>query len=434
MAIRYTARKPVNPAKKPYNEGLDSLAGKYSQVIYSFDNCTLDTEKYQLSVAGKPLATEPLVFDLLVYLIEHRDRVVTREELLDNLWKGKVVTDAALGARLKDVRRAVQDSGSRQAVIKTIHSRGYQFVAGVKALTQEPARQSQTLASTDIGLEDQSAVQYCRSRDGVSIAHAQVGEGYPVVITGSWMTHLQEDWQNPAWGPYLKHLARDFKLIRYDQRGNGMSDWNDVDISFDRMVDDLAAVIDCYDLQRFAILGCSQSAAVSAVYAARHPDRVSQLVLHGSYPRGRRRRGDAQSFAESEALVTLIGQSWGNENPAIRQTFTSLMMPGATPDEANWFNEFQRTCGPAANMARIREMFDKMSVIDMLEDIQVPTLVLHSTGDSIVPLAEGKLFASRIPGARFVTLNSKNHMLFENEADFARLIKSIRNFLRASNE
>lgn len=403
-------------------------------MIYSFDNCTIDTERYQLSVAGKPVSTEPLVFDLLVYLIEHRDRVVTREELLDNLWKGKVVTDAALGARLKDARRAVRDSGSRQAVIKTIHSRGYQFVAEVNSPAKVAARQPQTSADSGIGLDEQSAVQYCRSPDGVSIAHAHVGAGYPVVITGSWMSHLQEDWQNPGWGPYLKHLARDFKLIRYDQRGNGMSDWNDVDISFDRMVDDLTAVIDCYDHRRFAIFGCSQSASVSAVYAARHPDRVSHLVLHGSYARGRRCRGDAQATAESEALVTLIRQSWGNENPAIRQTVTSLMMPDATADEARWFNEFQRTCGPAANMARYREMFDMMNIVDMLEDIHVPTLVSHSTGDSMSPLAEGKLFASRIPGAKFVTLNSKNHMIFENEPDFGRLIKTIRDFLGVSGE
>ena len=403
-------------------------------MIYSFDDCILDSESFQLRVAGKPVATEPLVFDLLVYLIEHRDRIVTRDELLDNLWKGKIVTDAALAARLKDARRAVQDSGSRQAVIKTIHSRGYRFVAEVSAQAQQPDGQIKTSSATDIGLDDQGAVRYCRSRDGVSIAHAQVGEGYPVVVTGGWMTHLQEDWQNPGWAPYLKHLARDFKLIRYDQRGNGMSDWNDVDISFARMIDDLEAVIDCYDHRQFAMFGCSQGAAIFAEYAARHPERISKLVLHGSYPRGRRRRGDAQSAAESEALVTLIRQSWGNENPAIRQTITSLMMPGATPDEANWFNEFQRTCGPAANMARFREIFDKMDVVDMLEDIHVATLVTHCTGDSVAPLSEGKLFASRIPGAQFVTLNSKNHMIFENETDFARHIKCISDFLKAGNE
>lgn len=206
-------------------------------MIYAFDNCILDTEQYQLSVSGKTVAMEPLVFDLLVYLIEHRDRVVTREELFESLWKNKVVTDAALGARLRDARRAIGDSGSRQGIIKTVHGRGYQFVANLKPSAEAPGRAPSPRAGAEYSLEDQATVRYCRSSDGVSIAHATAGEGEPVVIVGSWMTHLQEDWQNPAWGPYIKHLAKDFRIIRYDQRGNGMSDWDDVDISFDKMID-----------------------------------------------------------------------------------------------------------------------------------------------------------------------------------------------------
>ncbi|UCH38827.1 MAG: alpha/beta hydrolase [Gammaproteobacteria bacterium] len=380
------------------------------------------------------MPVEPLVFDLLVYLLEHRDRVVTRDELLDNLWTGKVVTDAALGARLKDARKAVKDSGSRQEVIKTFHGRGYQFVADVEvSSTAASSGQSGTSSLTEIGLDDQSPVQYCRSPDGISIAHASVGEGYPLVITGSWMTHLEEDWKNASWGPYLSHLARSFKLIRYDQRGNGMSDWDNVDISFEKMVDDLEAVIDSYDYEKVAIFGPSQAAAVSAVYAASHPQKVSHLILYGGYPRGRRRRNDPESAAESEALVTLIRQSWGNENPAVRQMFTSLMMPDATPEEANWFNEFQRTCGPAENMARFREIFDDIDIVELLEDISVPTLVAHSVGDSIAPLTEGKLLASRIPGAKFVTFNSRNHMIFENEPEFNRVIKCIGEFLGSTD-
>jgi pimeloyl-ACP methyl ester carboxylesterase len=399
-------------------------------MIYSFDKFTLDSERYQLGLSGKPVAMEPLVFDLLVYLVEHRDRVVTREELLDNLWEGKVVTDSALGARLKDARKAVQDSGSRQAVIKTIHGRGYQFIADVTcSTTNETVEKAQPAPRVEIGLDDQSPVRYCRSADGASIAHAQVGMGYPLVFTGSWMTHLEEDWKNPDWGP-LRHLASEFKLIRYDQRGNGMSEWSNVDIEFERMVDDLEAVIDSYDYEKVAIFGPSQAAAVSAAYAVRYPEKVSHLVLYGGYPRGRRRRGDPESTAESEALVTLIRQSWANENPAIRQAYTSLMMPDASREDADWFTEFQRTCGPAENIARFREMFDDIDIVDLLGDIAVPTLVAHSTGDSVSPISEGKLLASRIPGARFVTFNSRNHMITENEPEFARLIKCITEFLR----
>ncbi len=415
-------------ARNRCNDQLPTTANS-RQVIYRFDNCTLDTETYQLSLAGRPVPVEPLVFDLLVYLIEHRSRVVSRDELLENLWKGKVVTDAALGARLKDARKAVGDSGDRQAVIKTVHGRGYQFIADITDSKGDSERQAGAAPRTEIGLDDQGPVRFCKSSDGVSIAHAEVGKGYPVFVTGSWMTHLEEDWKNSSWGPYLSHLARSFRLIRYDQRGNGMSDWDDVEISFARMVDDLAAVIECYDYDRFAILGCSQAAAVSIAYAVDHAERISHLILHGGYARGRRRRGDPESAAESEALVTLIRQSWGNENPAIRQTITSLMMPDASTAEARWFNEFQRTCGPAENIARFRQMFDEMDVVELLEQVDVPTLVTHSTGDSVAPLAEGKLLASRIPEARFVTFNSKNHMIFGNEPEFGRLVKCLTEFL-----
>ena len=282
---------------------------------------------------------------------------------------------------------------------------------------------------TEIGLVDQSAVRYCLSGDGVSIAHAQVGKGYPLVVAGSWMTHLEKDWENPGYG-HLSHLAKDFTVIRYDQRGNGMSDWDEVDISFDKMVDDLRSVIDCYKYVRVAIFGASQAASISIAYVRQHPERVSRLILYGGYARGRRRRGDPEAATESEALVTLIRQGWGRDNPAFRQTMTSLFMPDANQQEAAWFNEFQKACGPGANIARFREMFDEIDVTELLDGVSVPTLVVHCVGDSVAPLSEGKLLASRIPSAQFVTLNSKSHMILEKDPEFPRFLHSVRNFLR----
>ena len=399
-------------------------------MIFRFNQFALDIDRYQFSDAGDPVSMEPLVFDLLVYLVEHRERVVTRDELLENLWKGKVVTDSALGARLKDVRKAVGDSGSQQSVIKTLHGRGYQFVAKIDELSggsdAQPAR-----SSREIGLKDQSPMQYCSSSDGVSIAHAEVGAGQPLLITGSWMSHLEEEWNNPAWGHYIIRLAQDFKLIRYDQRGNGMSDWDDVDIAFERMVDDLEAVIDSYDHEKVALFGCSQAAAVSIAYACRYPQRVSHLILYGGYSRGKCQRGDPGGAAESEAFVTLIRKSWASDNPMIRQAFTSLLMPDATTEEANWFNQFQKTSGPGENMARFREIFDHIDVSALLPQLRVPTLVVHSVKDSVSPLSEGKLLASRIPGAQFVTFNSRNHVMFENEPEYPRLIKCVTDFLKS---
>jgi len=291
-----------------------------------------------------------------------------------------------------------------------------------------PAETPKTSASK-IGLADQSPVQYCSSPDGVRIAYAEVGEGYPLVAVGSWISHLEEDWSNPMWGHYLSNLAQDFTVIRYDQRGNGMSDWDNVDISFDRMVDDLKAVIDCYAYEKVALFGPSQAASVSIAYAQQYPEKVSHLILYGAYARGRCKRGNPEGIEESKALVTLIRQSWGQDNPMVRQMMTSLFMPDATQEETSWFNDFQKTCGPGENLARFRELFDDMDVSNLLAEISIPTLVVQCVGDSIAPLPEGKLIASRIPGAKLVTLNSRSHMVFENDPEFPRLLHSVRDFL-----
>lgn len=284
---------------------------------------------------------------------------------------------------------------------------------------------------SEFDLKDQSDVRFALSKDGVSIAHASVGHGYPMAFAGSWMTHLTKDWDrlNSVRG-YLTNLSRAFRLIRYDQRGNGMSDWKNVDIAFERMVDDLERVVDGYPFDKLALFGASQAASVSIAYAVRRPEKVSHLILYGGYARGRGRRGDPDAAAEGVALATLIRLGWGSGNPAFRQTMTSLLMPGASADEAAYFNDFQKACGPAENMARFREMFDAMDVSALLPQVSVPTLVIHSEDDSVAPLSEGRFLAASIPGARFVMLKSKNHMLFENEPEFPKLMQVIRDFVQ----
>lgn len=281
-------------------------------------------------------------------------------------------------------------------------------------------------------LSDQSAVRYVLSTDGVAIATAEVGAGYPVVCAGSWLTHLERDWDplNTDSGR-LGSLARLVRLIRYDQRGSGMSDWKNVTIDFERMVDDLERVIDAYRQEKVALYGRSQGAAVSVAYAARRPERVSHLILQGGYARGRRRRGDLREANESEALVTLIRQNWAAANPAFRQIMTSLLMPNATAEETMYFNEFQLTCGPAESIARYREVFDDIDVSEALPKLSVPTLVLHSQRDAVSPVSEGRFLAARIQDARLVLFDSANHVLRADEPEFARMIGAIARFLPA---
>lgn len=310
------------------------------------------------------------------------------------------------------------DLGDRRLknVIRPVHAWLVQRLADGQAESDKPA-------PTGPG-----EIRFCRSTDGVSLATCAVGDGPPLVFAGSWMTHLEKDWDSP-WGPYLRALVQDFQLIRYDQRGNGMSDWDVPEISFERMVDDLASVIAASGHGRVALYGASQAASVAIAFTHRHPERVSRLVLHGGYARGRRRRDNPEDAAESEALVTLIRKGWGSQNPAFRQMMTSIFMPDASSEEAAWFNAFQRATAPPENAARFRELFDEMDVSALVPEIAAPTLVLHSTGDVAAPLAEGKFLASRIPGARLVTLQSNNHILFENEPEFPKLLSSLRAFL-----
>ena len=307
--------------------------------------------------------------------------------------------------RLKNVKSAIQAYIVSQAIVPKV------------VRTPEP------------GISRQSIVRYCQSKDGTSIAHAIVGEGYPLVFAGSWMTHLEWDWESPSYRDYLEHLSRYFTVIRYDQRGNGMSDWDDVDIVFEKMVDDMECVIEQYDYDQVAIMGMSQGASVAIALMDRQPDKVSHLILNGGYARGRRKRGSSKDNAESEALVNMIRYGWATENPAFRQAITTLFMPGASAEEADWFNAFQRACGPGENMARFREIFDEMDVTEHLQNIRAPTIIIHSDKDSIAPLSEGKFLASRIPGAQFVQLKSNNHMMFGNEPDFPKLIENIKGFV-----
>ena len=399
-------------------------------MLYQFNRITIDTSKILILDGQRSVPLNSIAYDVLIYLIENRERVVPREELLKNIWKDKVVTDSALGARIKDVRKATGDSGERQRVIKTVHGRGYQFISNLNVSAPESSSGlRRKINKPKMSLSNQSSIKYCYSQDGVKIAHTHVGSGSPLVVTGSWMTHLKEDWKNPNWGPYLCYLSQYFKLIRYDQRGNGMSDWENVNITFENMVADLEAVINSYSHEEVAIFGPSQAASVSLVFAQKHPAKVSKLILHGGYARGRKHRGYPGCEAESDAIVTLIRQSWASSNPSVRHAYTTLMMPGASQSDISWFNEFQRVCGPAENIAKFREVFDDINIVETLGKINTPTLIAHNTGDSIAPITEGELLAKSIPGAELVTFDSDNHMMFEDEPEFGRFVDRVKKFI-----
>ncbi len=262
------------------------------------------------------------------------------------------------------------------------------------------------------------------------LAYARIGDGPVLVKAGNWMNHLEYEAGHPPWQWWWRELAREFSLVRYDQRGNGLSDRDVAELDFERLVDDLDSLTAALGLERFALLGISQGCAVSAAYAARRPERVSHLVLYGGYVRGWRRRGSAEEVKRGEAFTTLIEQGWGQDNPAFRQLFTTMFLPDGTPEDVDAFNELQRISVSPQTAARLHEALGEVDVSDALPRIAAPTLVLHVRDDARAPFEQGRAFAAGIPGARLVALPGRNHLLLPTDASWPRLFAEIRDFVK----
>lgn len=401
---------------------------------FLFDDYAIDSDRRELCRNGTAVHVEPQVFDLIVHLIRNRDRVVSKDDLLEHVWSGRIVSESTLSNRVNAARRALGDSGELQQFIKTVPRRGLRFVGEVREgeLESPPAaanRDSKPGTNAPVRNGIAQEVTFCRTTDGVNLAVATSGSGLPVVKTANWMNHIEFDWQSPVWSPLINLLSEKFRLIRYDERGNGLSDWDVKDISFEAVVRDLETVVDKLGLERFALFGISQGAAVSVAYATRHPDRVSRLILVGGYPLGWFKRGDPTDIAQREALLTLIESGWGLDNPAFRQVFTSRFVPDATVEEMKWFNDLQRVSTSPQNAIRLIKMFSVIDVADLLPQVKAPTLVLHSRGDSGIPFAQGLMLARGIPNARFVALESNNHLILSHEPAWGRYVEEICDFL-----
>jgi pimeloyl-ACP methyl ester carboxylesterase len=215
-------------------------------------------------------------------------------------------------------------------------------------------------------------VRYCTTREGVRLAYAVSGSGPPIVKAANWMSHLRFDWESPIWRHWVAGLSEHNCFVRYDERANGLSDWNVSDLSFEAMVADLESIADASGLRRFCLLGVSQGCAISIAYAVRHPERVSGLILYGGYARGWGRRGDPVDQSRREALASQMLQGWGQQDPSFRQSFTQMFVPAATQEAMNWFNELQRQSVSPENAARLQEVFSRIDVTDLLAQSPCP--------------------------------------------------------------
>jgi pimeloyl-ACP methyl ester carboxylesterase/DNA-binding CsgD family transcriptional regulator len=271
-------------------------------------------------------------------------------------------------------------------------------------------------------------IRFVTSPDNVRLGCGSYGVGPVLVKAPNWLSHLTADWESSVWGHWWQELTNSHRLIRFDQRGCGLSDRTVVDLGFEKWVSDLEVVVEQMQVERFPLFGMSQGAAVAIEYAARHPEKVSCLILYGGIARGWARSG--KPIETSQALATLIRDGWEVDNPAFRQVFTSQFMPDATKEQMDSFNELSRMSTSAGNAVRFQEEVGQIDIVSSLAEVACPTIVFHCRADARVPFEQGEQIASLIPGAIFVPLESRNHILLENEPAWRIFVSEFRRFTR----
>jgi pimeloyl-ACP methyl ester carboxylesterase/DNA-binding CsgD family transcriptional regulator len=274
-------------------------------------------------------------------------------------------------------------------------------------------------------------IRYVKASDGVRLAWAEAGEGPVIVKASNWLSHLEYEWESPLWKHWLHFLAGNFRFIRYDERGCGLSEWGDGPLDVERWTGDLEAVMEAARPEgKVTLLGISQGGVACINYAIRHPERVERLILYGGYARGAYLRGTPESQATYRAMIELAKAAWGSDNPTFRQVFTSRFVPDGTPEQIRWFNDLCLKTTTGERAAKLLECRARLNIEPMLGLVRVPTLVLHARDDGVVPVAEGRLLASGIPGAEIVELDSRNHILLESEPAWARFQDAVLHTMR----
>ncbi|AZV79913.1 hypothetical protein EBB79_19855 [Parasedimentitalea marina] len=391
-------------------------------MAYEFANCLIDPEKHLFVCDGLPVHLEPQVFDLLLSLVGQKGRLVTKDDLVKTVWHGLSVSDATISARINAARKAVGDTGRAQAIIKTVHGRGFQLNVEVRAATAA----AQTL---DLAHSDTQNIKFTRSSLGARIAFSKSGNGPPLVRVAHWLSHLELDWHSPVWRPLIETLDGKNTLYRYDQRGTGLSSRDLEGADIDAFADDLKAVADANNLNRFPIFAASQAVPVAIRFAQKYPERVSGLVLYGGYVKGRALREAAQGDIDEETILGLIRAGWGKADSPFVNAFSTLFMPDATPAQLASFVKMQTETISPENAARLRQIIDRFDVSEVLVSIRAPTLVIHAISDAMQPVEQGRILASEIEGARYVSLESRNHVPLPQEKTWTTMMHEVRFFL-----
>jgi len=397
----------------------DGLLAEFSSVVEAV-NCAAEIQRSMAARNAGSRGRREMAFRIGVHL---GDVIVEDGDLYGD--------GVNIAARLEGIAERGGICISRQAydqverkVALGYRSLGPQTLKNIPDPVEVFAIQGDGLATSD----DRQEIHYCRTPDGVRLAYAISGHGSPLVNTGNWLNHLEYDWDSPVWHHLFLRLSRDHRLIRYDPRGTGLSDWDVPDISLDAWVNDVETVVNAAGVERFPLFGMSQGCAVSIAYAVRYPERVTHLVLYGGFALGANKRSPEER-ERRKALATLMRLEWGADNPAIRQMFATKLMPDATKEQVGTFNELQRKTTSAECAARYFEITGEIDVVGFLTDVRVPTLVMHARADAQVPFEYGRQLAAGISGAKFVALQSNNHVLLEQDSATERFFEEVSLFL-----
>lgn len=379
-------------------------------MILRFASCSVDLDRRRLVRSGDEVHVEPQVFDLIAFMAQTGGTVVSKDKLVEVVWKGLAVSDATISARISAARAALGDSGKEQAILRTIPRRGFAFVTDLDS------------AAPPAPSVSPSQVSYALSADGTAIAWCAQGDGPPLVRIGHWLSHLEMDSHSGIWGPLIARLGKGRRLIRYDLRGTGLSDRDAPLTGIDVFAEDLAAVADAAGLDQFDLFAASQAAPVGIRFAARWPDRVRRLVVVGGYVEGRVHRTGTGEDLDEDTMLAMIHAGWGKADSPFMQAFATLFAPDATRAQRAELVAMQLSTASPDRAVSLRKLIDRFNVRDDLPKVRTAALIFHATGDAIHPLSQGQKLAAHLRGAQFVRLDSRSHMLLPQDPAWATVM------------
>ncbi|MBF9031566.1 alpha/beta fold hydrolase [Rhodobacterales bacterium HKCCE3408] len=390
-------------------------------MIYAFAGNRLDVSGHTLFHNDQLVPVEPQVFDLLVLLAENAGALVTKDRLIEEIWDGRIVSEATISARINAARTAVGDNGKDQKIIQTIMRRGFKMIADVSvsdAVVAEPSA------------DTRQTIRYTKSKDGTNIAYSEAGTGPKVLYAWHHLSHLENDWSTPLLRRGLGALATNFSLVRYDIRGSGLSDRLKPGDSFDDHVDDMLAVADAAGLERFPIVATLQGAAVAVRLAVREPDRVSCLVFHNGYAAGRALRESAATATRHDPFIELLNSGgWGDPDNGFMRAFATMVLPMASFDETSDLIRLFARASSTEDALIQRNLIDRLDVSEDLKNVRAPTLVVHARMCTIHPAIEGRKVAAGISGAEFLEVDSSNAFFCSSDPALEQVLRATMSFL-----